>query len=228
MKGLAHWLGVEPNPVSLREKLISTLGALIGIGITALISSRFLGTQGMLLMIGSMGASAVLLFAVPHGQLSQPWPAVIGQLVSASVGVVCASLLPNEIMAAALAVSLAILAMHLTRSLHPPGGATALIAVIGGPDIHELGWAYILAPVALNAVSILLVALLFNNFFGWRRYPAAMARSAQKPVASQLGITIADLEHAIRKMDSTIDVTEEELMQIYVEAMGHKDKVADG
>ncbi|HXH72632.1 MAG TPA: HPP family protein [Mariprofundaceae bacterium] len=223
MQRLMHWLGMEPNPVSLKEKLVSTLGAFIGIALTAVISLHYFPLHDAMLMVGSMGASAVLLFAVPHGQLSQPWPAVAGQLLSAAVGISCALLVPNPLLAASLAVSLAILAMHLTRSMHPPGGATALIAVIGGPEIHALGYGYVLLPVALNAASILLVALLFNNLFGWRRYPASLSRpvtAAFTPPAE--GIELADLEYAIRELDSTIDVTREELLQLYAAASRHR------
>ena len=224
MRHISRWLGIEPNPLSLKEKAVSSLGALVGIGVTALISVQLFPLHDAMLVVGSMGASAVLLFAVPHGQLSQPWPAAVGQLVSALVGVACAMSVPNEVLAAALAVSLAVLAMHLTRSMHPPGGATSLIAVIGGPAIHALGFTYVLLPVALNALSILLVALLFNNLFGWRRYPAALARrEAGELSMPDAGLSRADIEYAIRQEDSTIDVTEEELLRIYVQAIRHRE-----
>jgi CBS-domain-containing membrane protein len=74
--------------------------------------------------------------------------------------------------AAGASVGLAIGAMYYTRCIHPPGGATALAAVIGGPNIHALGYQYILTPIAINTATILLVALLFNALFHWRRYPA--------------------------------------------------------
>lgn len=223
MQRLIRWLGMEANPVSLKEKLISTLGAFAGIALTALISLQVVGLHDGMLIIGSMGASSVLLFAVPHGQLSQPWPAFVGQIVSATVGVTCAALISNTLLAAAMAVSLAILAMHLTRSLHPPGGATALIAVIGGAKVHALGYGYVIAPVLLNAVSILVIALVVNNLLGWRRYPAILTKASEPDVGSSAGgVDVADIEHAIRQMDSTIDVTEEELMRIFLAAYQHR------
>jgi len=218
MRRLAHWLGIETHPVTLKERLVATLGALVGIGLTAAISIRFFPLHDAMLIVGSMGASAVLLFAVPHGQLSQPWPAMVGQLVSAVAGVSCAMLIAEPLLAAPLAVALAVLAMHLTRSIHPPGGATALIAVIGGPQIHALGYGYVLLPVALNAATILLVALAFNNLFGWRRYPVCLQTYPQikQPVAQR--IELVDIDAALQEIDLQMDVTSDELLQIFQRA----------
>jgi len=123
-----------------------------------------------------MGASAVLLFAVPHGPLSQPWPVLGGHFVSALVGVACTKAIAQPMLAAPVAVGLAIGSMHYLRCIHPPGGATALSAVVGGEPVHQLGFHFVLTPVLWNAAVILLVALLFNYPFTWRRYPLALAR----------------------------------------------------
>lgn len=151
-----------------------------------LISQSQLGITGSASIIASMGSSAVLLFAVPHGPLSQPWSVFGGHLVSAIVGVTCVKLIPAPMLAAALAVALAIGAMHYLRCVHPPGGATALGAVVGGDAVHQLGYQFVITPVMLNATTILLVALLFNAPFPWRRYPAAWSRGADTgpPAAS--------------------------------------------
>ncbi len=127
-----------------------------------------------LYLIGSFGASAVLIYGVPTGDLSQPRNFVGGHLISAFAGVLMVKLYPQNIaVASALAVSLAIAGQHLTRTLHPPGGATALIAVIGGPSIHALGFMYLFAPVLVGALIMLVVALIVNNFSNnpVRRYP---------------------------------------------------------
>jgi len=215
MHRFAHWLGIEIHPVTLKERLVATLGAFVGIGLTAAISFRFFPLHDAMLIVGSMGASAVLLFAVPHGQLSQPWPAMIGQLVSAIAGVGCAKLVAAPLLAAPLAVAVAVLFMHLTRSIHPPGGATALIAVIGGSQIHALGFGYVLLPVALNAATILLVALAFNNLFGWRRYPVSLQTypTNKQPVSHH--IELADIDAAVQEIDLQMDVTSDELLEIY-------------
>jgi CBS-domain-containing membrane protein len=162
----------SPPRVSYTEVFWSWLGAFIGIGAVALTSGLALtgGAQG--LMLGSLGASAVLVFGAPRSPLAQPRNLVVGHVLSALVGVVCYHALPGaEGLAAALAVSTSIALMHLTKTLHPPGGATALIAVVGPSQIHDLGLLYALAPVATGAVVLLLVGLLVNNLAENRRYP---------------------------------------------------------
>lgn len=124
------------------------------------------------LLIGSFGASAVLAFGAPHSPLAQPRNLVGGHVISALVGVTCQLLLSDDpVLAAGLAVSTAIALMHATQTLHPPGGATALIAVIGGPGIHSLGYWYVLLPCAAGAVCMLGLALITNNLGARKRYP---------------------------------------------------------
>lgn len=162
----------SPPRVSTSEILWSWLGAFLGIGAVALLGQRFFPGTDNLLMIGSFGASAVLLYGAPRSPLAQPRNLVGGHLVSAAVGVLCFQLLShNPGLAAAMAVSFAIALMHLTRSLHPPGGATALIAVVGSERIHDLGYLYLLAPVGVGVSILLLVALVVNNLSADRRYP---------------------------------------------------------
>jgi hypothetical protein len=163
-----------------------------------------------------MGASAVLLFAVPHGPLSQPWPLVGGHLVSALVGVSCAKLIPHGAIGAAAAVSLAIGAMHYLRCIHPPGGATALTAVVGGSGVQALGYKFLLTPVLLNVVVILSVAVAFNAPFAWRRYPAYLKRMRKVEQQAAKGpISHENLVYALSEVDSFIDVSEQDLLVIY-------------
>ena len=166
LQELRLWLGIERNTTSHGEKWISGIGALMGIlcvyWITRWVFPQgFTGTPGGVVMLTSMGASAVLLFAVPHGALSQPWAVVGGHLISATIGVTCQQLFPDHAWTAALAVGLAVGAMHYLRCIHPPGGATALAAVIGGAEVHALGYHYLLAPVLINVAAILLMGLFF-------------------------------------------------------------------
>ncbi|MDH5395191.1 MAG: HPP family protein, partial [Gammaproteobacteria bacterium] len=164
MEKIKFFLGIG-NSVSTAEKLASTVGGVVGIFLIAWISFQFTGASGAALIVPSMGASAVLLFGVPHGQLSQPWALFGGHISSAIVGVTCYQLIPNIFVAAALAVGLAIGLMHVLRCLHPPGGATALAAVIGGSAINELGYWYLFNPVLLNVVIIFITAIIMNGFF---------------------------------------------------------------
>ncbi len=213
---LFRLLGIELSPVTHTERLVSTAGGFLGIFGILVVSSRFMQLDDALLIVASMGASAVLLFAVPHGPLAQPWPVFGGHLVSAAVGVTVARLVPDTLLAAALAVSLAIGAMHYLRCIHPPGGATALSAVVSGPAVHAIGYQYILTPVMLNAVVILTVAVLFNYPFAWRRYPAALKRRAVKGEGDRFGaIAHEDLVYALSEVNSFIDISEQDLLTIY-------------
>jgi CBS-domain-containing membrane protein len=150
----------------------SWFGVVVGVGACALLSSWFFEPQDLTLMIGSMGASAVLVYGAPHNPLSQPRNLIGGHMVSALVGVICYQCFGVTLwLAAALSVSFALVAMLLTKTLHPPGGATALIAVIGDAKIHKLGFLYVLLPAAASAAILCLIALLVNNLPSNRCYP---------------------------------------------------------
>lgn len=128
--------------------------------------------EDSLFLVGSFGASAVLIYGVPKSPYAQPRNLILGHFVSAIAGV-SATLLLHEhpAIAAALAVSLAIVLMHLTTSIHPPGGATALIAVIGSDHIHQMKYWYVLSPILSGAFIMLVVAVVINNLSPQRRYP---------------------------------------------------------
>lgn len=199
---------------------------MLGITLIAYISYEVTGASGAALIVPSMGASAVLVFAVPHGKLSQPWPLIGGNLVSAVVGVSCYKLIPDPFLAAGLAVGLAIGAMHVLGCIHPPGGATALAAVIGGPAINSLGYAYVVAPILLNVTIIFIVAVVFNNFFPWRRYPAAamMRFTDQRPAAAAGPASVVDkqaIEQALADMDLVMDITIEDLQRVIQLSLEH-------
>ena len=164
--------GPSPPRVGGAEIFWSWLGAFLGIAAVALLHYHWLEGSNLLLIVGSFGASAVLIYGAPSGPLSQPRNLLGGHLISALVGVACLQLFaPLLWLAAALAVATAIALMHLSKTLHPPGGATALIAVIGGDEIQQLGYWYLLFPIASGAMIMLLVALLINNIPNSRRYP---------------------------------------------------------
>ena len=214
-------LGIELSPVSHRERLLSLLGGVLSVPALYLISRLYVEADALVPVVASMGASAVLLFAVPHGTLSQPWPLLGGHIVSALVGVTCAEFLGTSMPAAALAVGLAIGAMHYLRCLHPPGGATALVAVIGGPAVTSLGYQYVVTPVAINALVMFAVALAFNAPFAWRRYPAWLFEHTRPPATEPPGaIRHEDFVYALSQLDTFVDVSEDDLLQIYAIATG--------
>jgi CBS-domain-containing membrane protein len=224
---LIHFLIPDTTRVSHAEKLISAVGGFVGILLIFVISYFSLGPQGAPWIVASMGASAVLLFAVPHGQLSQPWALIGGHVLSAAIGVSVFRLVPDVFLAAALAVGLAIAAMYYLRCIHPPGGATALAAVLGGADVHALGYAYVLAPVLVNAIIILLTAVVVNYPFRWRRYPAILmhlpqpSEPAPETSEAQTEIGHGDLTYALRELGSYVDITEDDLARIYALAVKH-------
>jgi CBS-domain-containing membrane protein len=161
-----------PPRVPLTEVFWSFIGGFLGVSICGLISSYFLEPRGLTLFIGSMGASAVLVYGAIKSPFAQPRNVVGGHFFSALMGVISYKLIGEPAwLSGALAVALAILAMHLTRTLHPPGGATALIAVIGGEKIHNLSFVYPFIPATLGAMVLVLVGIFVNNLPRHRKYP---------------------------------------------------------
>lgn len=207
-------------PVSLGERLRASIGALIGILVTGVVAGLALGSSSDLpLLIAPMGASAVLLFAVPTSPLAQPWSIIGGNTVAAMIGVTCARYIGDPMLAAALAVGLAIAVMMALRCLHPPSGAVALTAVLGGPAIHSAGFGFVIWPVLVNSVLLLLAALLFNNLTG-RRYPhlapvpANPHRTADPLPTGRLGVTQDDITAVLAQYDLVLPVATDDLEDI--------------
>lgn len=154
------------------DHLWTFLGAFIGIGAIGLLQSRTFLPTDTVFLIGSFGASAVLVFGATNSPLAQPRNLLFGHLISAVVGVSVRMLLPDVLwLSAAMAVSLAIVAMQMTRTMHPPGGATALIATIGSEKVTSLGFLYVLSPVLSGVLILLVTALVVNNIPRHRNYP---------------------------------------------------------
>lgn len=211
-----------PLTVSRREIWLGCLGAGLGLLGTEWLSHHALGELNPW-FIAPMGASAVLLFAVPASPLAQPWSIVGGNLVSALIGVLCAHILGHDGLAAGIAGAGAIAAMFALRCLHPPGGAVALTAVLGGPAISQLGYAYVLWPVAANSALLLALALLFNNLMQ-RRYPHQAVpqphphRTADRLPSARLGLSKEDLDAALASQGQLLDISPDDLEQILTRA----------
>lgn len=203
---------------TLRERIIGCIGALIGIGLTGWICGIVFGAgPAVPLIVAPVGASAVLLFAVPASPLAQPWPIIGGNTISALVGVTVAHFVPQPELAIALAVALAIAVMSFTRCLHPPGGAAALTAVIGGPAVISAGFLFPFVPVALNSVLLVALGVLFHRLAG-RTYPhkavapAANAHGTQDPPATlRSGFQSEDVDNALEVLDETFDIERSDL-----------------
>jgi CBS domain-containing membrane protein len=210
--------------VSNVERLRACCGTLLGVLLTALVSRWLLGPDATLpMLIAPMGASAVLIFAMPSSPLAQPWPVLGGNILSAAVGVACARLVGDPMLAGALAVSCAIAAMFALRCLHPPGGAIALTAVLGGPAIQAAGFGFALSPVAVNSLLLLAVAFVFNNATR-HRYPhqqhadTGKHNTSDAPPTNRIGFTPGDLDAVLEKYNEVLDVSRDELNSLFMQA----------
>jgi CBS domain-containing membrane protein len=188
---------------TLPDRLVACLGALAGIALTAFVSAQ-LPLDALPLLVAPVGASAVLLFAVPASPLAQPWPIVGGNTISAVVGVTAALVIPEPRLAAGVAVAGAILAMSLLRCLHPPGGAAALTAVIGGPAIASAGYLFPFVPVALNSLLLVGTGILFHRF-SRHSYPH------RTPAAAPQAFHPEDIDAALADVGETFDVSRADL-----------------
>lgn len=223
MNRFTAWLhGFVPAPINARKRdiLFAGAGACIGLIFTEWVSRHMLGGLNPW-FIAPMGASAVLLFGVPSSPLAQPWSIVGGNLVAALIGITCARYVDNVALAAGLAAALAIAAMFALRCLHPPSGAVALTAVLGGPAVTAVGYRFAFYPVALNSAFLLLAALVFNNLVR-RRYPHVVThhanphRTADMRPSERLGFNRADLDAALKSYKQVLDVNREDLEELFL------------
>lgn len=163
---------VNTEPLERSNVIWSWIGSFFGILSITLFHRGVLGDEDLGLVIGSFGASAVLVYGAIHSPLAQPRNLIGGHILSAIVGVVSYKLFfDNLLFCSAFAVATSILVMQLTLTLHPPGGATALIAVLGSEHIHQLGFVYVLYPVSTGAFILFIIALIVNNISKHRHYP---------------------------------------------------------
>ncbi|WP_175795826.1 HPP family protein [Burkholderia anthina] len=231
-----QWLhSFIPHPMTLgwRERMRSCAGALVGIATVGVTMRLLPGVPGLVpLLVAPMGASAVLLFAVPASPLAQPWSIVGGNLVAATVGVACAQWIADPITAAAVAIAFAIGGMFALRCVHPPSGAVALTAVLGGPAIHSLGFGFVVEPIALQSAILLSAALLYHALTG-HRYPHGGVRPDAKPQAGTIApargsFTRGDLDAVLKRRGEWLDVDPDDLemllreteMQAYTRTFG--------
>lgn len=224
VRALRAWLrGFVPHPVTAgrKERLAACAGAFLGLLLTEWLSHAALGEINPW-FIAPMGASAVLLFAVPLSPLAQPWSIIGGNFFSAVIGVACARYIHDPAWAAGAAVSLAICAMFALRCVHPPSGAVALTAVLGGPAVTAEGFHFAFTPVLANSALLLACALVFNNL-ARRRYPHPAAeqgnahQTADLRPTQRVGFTRADLDAALRERHEILDITEEDLEDLLVQ-----------
>jgi CBS domain-containing membrane protein len=224
----AWTVSLRPGPVGYRgaELLRGALGALAGIGLAALTARAVPGGRRRCRsVVAPMGATAVLLFAAPASPLAQPWSLLVGNLSSTLVGVTAGMLVGDVALAAAVAVAAAIAVMMLLRCVHPPGGACALFAAVGGPAVAEQGYAFALWPVGINTVVLLVVAGLVNNLTG-RPYPHVPDPAPPRPggdrvPSERVGVRTEDVRAAMARLDQGLDVMPGDVVALVREVEAH-------
>lgn len=218
------------TPLPGWERLAAWVGALVGLLFTGAVSHAWLGSmEHVPLLIAPIGASTVLVFGVPASPLAQPWSVVGGNFLAALIGVTAARFIPVPLCAAAVAVATTISVTSLLGCLHPPAGAVALTAVIGGPVIAAAGYRFALVPVALNSLLLVGAGLVFNNLTR-RTYPhvAAMPvsahRTADAPAEFRLGFSAADIDAAVEQLGTPLEVQRDDLHALFrlVEEAAHR------
>ncbi len=206
-----------------RRALLAAAFALVAIALTGAIGAHFLEGPAAPFLAASMGAAAVLLFIVPNSPMSTPWALVGGHLVSVTIGVTLWQLLESPLLAAPLAVGAAIAAMYFLRCLHPPGGAAALLSVVGGEPVHQLGYAFLVTPVGLNVAVMLAMLLLYRRLLRHARrhhMPGDLDDYLDRR-RGVLPFEAADLHRAMAEMEGLVDVTAEDLERLYLRATAH-------
>lgn len=200
------------------SRALACLGAAIGIALTILVCSSLPYAQPDLpFIVAPLGASAVLVFAVPSSPMAQPWPVVGGNVISTMVGVTAFQLVPDVTLAAGIAVGGAILVMSLLSCLHPPGGASALTAVIGSQGIHMAGYEFAFAPVGINSIALVSIAMLFHRISG-HSYP----HQPTAPIpASADNVQLGDIDAALEDMHESFDISREDLEALLTRAEHH-------
>lgn len=217
----------QPIPVNFQERFRACMGALLGIVLTSAVTFWIVGSSTTFpLLMAPIGASAVLLFAVPASPLAQPWSILGGNLLAAVVGVTAAILIKDVVVAAAFALSISIACMFTLRCLHPPSGAVALSAVLGDSAIHGLGYYFVVFPVGINSLLLLIVALAYNNATR-RTYPHPALNSSgttlnqDVPPELRFGFTTEDLNEVLKEYNQVIDVSRDDLQLLLQQTEMH-------
>jgi CBS domain-containing membrane protein len=223
---LDRWLPSRTT-ASGAEQVRAAIGALCGLVVTAILSHFLLAPgSAAIFMVAPIGASAVLLFALPASPLAQPWSAIGGNVVSGLVGAACVRWLGDSLplpLLGALATGAAIAAMFALRCLHPPGGAVALTTVIGGPVVHAAGFEFALLTVLVNTALLVGMAIVYNNLTG-RRYPHAPQAVQPHPHGTgdavptvRLGFKPEDLDAVLKEHNQVLDISRDDLASLFMQ-----------
>jgi CBS domain-containing membrane protein len=225
-------IAVDPVNLSVKSKLLSVFSSFAAILMAALVTQHFSTNTADPIIVASMGASAAILFIMPHSPLAQPWPLIGGQLIPAIIGIACAQVFANTALASAAAVGGSIFAMLLLRCLHPPGAATALALGMSDNPISSLDYSFVLMPLGLNVAIMLVMSIAINRWVLGYKYPIALNQAANEKTdhgtiiaPSQLtGISEQDMKQALENMDMFVDVTPGDLSKLLTDAQKHSFK----
>jgi CBS domain-containing membrane protein len=224
---LERWFP-EQSELTTTSITVSAGSALLAMLLVGIVSTYALSGIAAPALIASMGASSVLLFVVPTSTMSKSWAFIGGHLVSATIGVACYQLNHNILFAAPLAIAFAIMGMYYLRCMHPPGGATALLAVLGDESVHQLGFQFVLTPVASNLFILLAVATSCARLMAYHNEQTQKStleinprRERDEWIAEHPLFTEQDLDHALSDMDTFIDLSRHDLTEIFSRALHH-------
>ncbi len=217
---LAHW----PSTITLREKVLTSLVTFFAMVVVSQIGVGVISPSQHFVLVASMGASAMLIFVIPNSPLAQPYPFVLGHVVPSAIGVLCAMHVESFYLAAALTVSLSLVAMYLLNCLHPPGGAAALVPVLAH-DQQILDLSYVVFPVLVNVITMLALALVAHRWILKKEYPVRPIQQRDdlhghkdpSPLA-RLGINRDDLNAALASFNAYLNVSEGDLARLYASA----------
>lgn len=221
-----RWPLFQPilSGATLQNRVIACFGAAVGIGLTGLLCGIAAGRGFDLpLLVAPMGASSVLVFAVPSSPLAQPWPVIGGNAISALMGILVAHWVHQPVIAAGCAAGLAIAVMSFTRSLHPPGGAAALVAAFGGSTVAGWDFWFPLFPVGVNACLLVACGWLFHKL-ARNSYPhrASVAPAVQQPRRDlppdrRVGFKPEDIDAALDHLGEAFDISRADLEAVLQE-----------
>ena len=226
IKQFFRFITVDPVNLSIKGKFLSAISSFIAILIVAWITQKFGVSAAYPILVASMGASAVILFIMPGSPLAQPWPLVGGQMLSAIIGIACAQMIENTVLASGCAVGGSILAMLLLRCLHPPGAATALTPIIAGDPVGFDNYSFVLTPVGINVAIMLIMAIAINRCILRYAYPTVPHQTDNKKhkhstliqPSQRVGISEQDVEQALENMNMFMDVSTGDLSKILTDA----------
>lgn len=220
---IKHYLVADMPRISPGEGLKSAIGTSLGVTFVLFATQLIFGHYAL---VAAVGATAVIIFSIPHSPMAQPWSVFGSYLIAVVIALAVASVTPNIILGISVALVLVVLLMIAFKCVHPPAGAIAILVLTESPksatEASEL-----MAGILLVATSVLIAAAILNKLLG-RKYPQCFAEQPANPHKTKdplpmvrTGITHQDLDYALRKHDTYVDVQESELIDLYETAVSH-------